>query len=191
MVATSKFAKVIEYSRLLGCVMAKALQDDRLLDLPLSTAFYKLVLGQELDLMDVSSFDAARAASSWAPVEDLCLDFTLPGYPDFTLKSGDEDVNINNLEEYVSLVVSATVKTGITRQMEAFRAGFNQSKQVFDISALKIFSPDELDYLLCGYTELWAPSSTASNVTSSANGLSELADDDLPSLMTCANYLKM
>ncbi|GJV79147.1 zinc finger, CCHC-type containing protein [Tanacetum coccineum] len=162
--STSKFAKVIEYSRLLGCVMAKALQDDRLLDLPLSTAFYKLVLGQQLDLMDVSSFDAARAASSWAPVEDLCLDFTLPGYPDFTLKSGDEDVNINNLEEYVSLVVSATVKTGITRQMEAFRAGFNQSKQ---------------------------PSSTASNVTSSANGLSELADDDLPSLMTCANYLKL
>nr|GFB91703.1 E3 ubiquitin-protein ligase UPL3 [Tanacetum cinerariifolium] len=62
-----------------------------------------------------------------APVEDLCLDFTLPGYPDFTLNSGDEDVNTNNLEEYVSLVVSATVKTGITRQMEAFRAGFNQS----------------------------------------------------------------
>ncbi|GKC89158.1 hypothetical protein Tco_1149807, partial [Tanacetum coccineum] len=74
----------------------------------------------ELDLMDVSSFDAARAASSWALVEDLCLDFTLPGYPDFTLKSGDEDVEI------AEKVVSATVKTGITRQMEAFRAGFNQ-----------------------------------------------------------------
>ena len=30
-----------------------------------------------------------------APVEDLCLDFTLPGYPDFTLKSGDEDVSVH------------------------------------------------------------------------------------------------
>ena len=38
--------KVIEYFRLLGRVMAKALQDGRLLDLPLSVAFYKLVLGQ-------------------------------------------------------------------------------------------------------------------------------------------------
>lgn len=38
--------KVIEYFRLLGRVIAKALQDGRLLDLPLSTAFYKLVLGQ-------------------------------------------------------------------------------------------------------------------------------------------------
>lgn len=35
-------------------------------------------------------------------------------------------VDINNLEEYISLVVDATVKTGIMRQMEAFRSGFNQ-----------------------------------------------------------------
>lgn len=41
----SKFSKTIEYYRLLGRVMAKALQDGRLLDLPLSAVFYKLVLG--------------------------------------------------------------------------------------------------------------------------------------------------
>lgn len=35
-------------------------------------------------------------------------------------------MNINNLEEYVSLVVDATVKSGIRRQIEAFRSGFNQ-----------------------------------------------------------------
>lgn len=27
-----------------------------------------------------------------APIEDLCLDFTLPGYPEYTLKPGDENV---------------------------------------------------------------------------------------------------
>ena len=43
---SSQFSKVIEYFRLLGRVMAKALQDGRLLDLPLSVAFYKLVLCQ-------------------------------------------------------------------------------------------------------------------------------------------------
>ena len=42
----SQFSKVIEYFRLVGRVMAKALQDGRLLDLPLSTSFYKLALGQ-------------------------------------------------------------------------------------------------------------------------------------------------
>ena len=87
-----------------------------------------------------------------APIEDLCLDFTLPGYPDYILKPRDEmvfsqsesvyilavcyfeiisdfskfQVDINNLEEYISLVVDATVKTGIMHQVEAFRAGFNQ-----------------------------------------------------------------
>lgn len=88
-------------------------------------------------------------------VEDLCLDFTLPGYPDYILKPGDENVyntcgikiiflgsialitlnnvpenkfqvDIHNLEEYLSLVVDATIKTGIMRQIEAFKAGFNQ-----------------------------------------------------------------
>ncbi|XP_057966486.1 E3 ubiquitin-protein ligase UPL3 [Malania oleifera] len=280
----SQLFKVIEYFRLLGRVMAKALQDGRLLDLPLSTAFYKLVLGQELDLHDILSFDAefgkvlqelqvlvyrkqylesmgggnrdaiADLRFRGAPIEDLCLDFTLPGYPDYILKPGEENVDISNLEEYVSVVVDATVKTGILRQMESFRAGFNQ---VFDISSLQIFSPHELDYLLCGRRELWeaetlvdhikfdhgytakspaiinlleimgeftpelqrafcqfvtgAPrlppgglavlnpkltivrkhSSTASNTASNGSGPSESADDDLPSVMTCANYLKL
>ncbi|KAL9252131.1 E3 ubiquitin-protein ligase UPL3-like protein [Drosera capensis] len=280
----SKFHKVIEYFRLLGRVLAKALQDGRLLDLPLSTAFYKLVLGQELDLYDIVLFDSefgkilqelqalvrrkqhlestsgdnAEAATPLrfrgAQVDDLCLDFTLPGYPDYVLKPREENVDINNLEEYISLVVDATVKSGITRQVEAFRAGFNQ---VFEISSLQIFSPNELDCLLCGRRELWkaetlvdhikfdhgytakspaiinlleimgefspeqqrafcqfvtgAPrlppgglavlnpkltivrkhSSTATNNASNGTVPAESADDDLPSVMTCANYLKL
>ena len=42
----SQFSKVTEYFHLLGRVIAKALQDGWLLDLPLSTTLYKLVLGQ-------------------------------------------------------------------------------------------------------------------------------------------------
>ncbi|KAE8719127.1 E3 ubiquitin-protein ligase UPL3 [Hibiscus syriacus] len=280
----SQFSKVIEYFRLLGRLMAKALQDGRLLDLPLSTPFYKLVLGQELDLYDILSIDAefgkilqelhfllcrkqylestggenssaiADIRLRGASIEDLCLDFTLPGFPDYILKPGDETVDINNLDDYISLVVDATVKAGIIRQMEAFRAGFNQ---VFDIASLQIFTPQELDYLLCGRRELWeaetladhikfdhgytakspailnlleimeeftteqqqafcqfvtgAPrlppgglavlnpkltivrkhSSSAVAATSNGSGTSETADDDLPSVMTCANYLKL
>ena len=41
----TQFLKVIDYFCLLGRVMEKALQDGQLLDLPLSPAFYKLVLG--------------------------------------------------------------------------------------------------------------------------------------------------
>ncbi|KAK9690767.1 hypothetical protein RND81_09G153000 [Saponaria officinalis] len=279
----TQFYKVLEYFRLLGQVMAKALQDGRLLDLPLSMAFYKLVLGQELDLHDILSFDPEVGKTlqelqalvcrkqyleliggdhpdvieelcfRGTPIRDLCLDFTLPGYPDYVLKAGDENVDINNLEEYISLVVDATVKTGILRQSEAFRTGFNQ---VFDVTSLQIFYPNELDYLLCGRRELWKPETLvdhikfdhgytakspaiinlleimgeftpeqqrsfcqfvtgapmlppgglavlnpkltivrkhSSSATTAANGTgaSESADDDLPSVMTCANYLKL
>ncbi|CAA3000435.1 E3 ubiquitin- ligase UPL3 [Olea europaea subsp. europaea] len=277
----SQFSKVAEYFRLLGRVMAKALQDGRLLDLPLSVAFYKLVLGQELDLHDIISFDTKLGTTlqemhalvcrkqylesmgsrnlddlrfHGATIEELCLDFTLPGYPEYVLEQGDKNVDINSLEDYISRVVDATVGTGILRQMEAFRSGFNQ---VFDISTLQIFSPTELDYLLCGRRELWkaetlvdhikfdhgytakspaivylleimgeftpeqqlafcqfvtgAPrlppgglavlnpkltivrkhSSNTGNTTQNGSGPSESADDDLPSVMTCANYLKL
>ncbi|KAK4345454.1 hypothetical protein RND71_035630 [Anisodus tanguticus] len=276
-----QFYKTIEYFRLLGRVMAKALQDGRLLDLPLSTAFYKLVLGQELDLYDIISFDAELGKTlqelqalvsrkqyiesmenqnldksydmhfRGTLVEDLCLDFTLPGYPEYVLKAGDENVDLSNLEEYISLVVDATVKTGIRQQMEAFRSGFNQ---VFDYSTLQIFSHSELDHLLCGRRELWKPETLvdhikfdhgytsksptiihlleimgeftpeqqrafcqfvtgaprlpagglaalnpkltivrkhSSSAAHNSNAPSESADEDLPSVMTCANYLKL
>lgn len=55
-------------------------------------------------------------------------------------------MDIHNLEEYISLVVDATVKTGIMRQMEAFRSGFNQVNFplmcIFVISNCVIYSLD-------------------------------------------------
>lgn len=180
----SGFSKVRDNFCLLGRLMAKALQDGRLLDLPLSTAFYKLVLGQELDLHDIRSFDAQLGSTlqemealvhrknflesipsdtkeaisnlsyRGARVEDLCIDFTLPGFPDYPLKPDGNNilVNIDNVEEYVSLVVDATIKTGIMSQIEAFRTGFNQ---VLPLSSLQIFTENELDYLFCGVRNLW------------------------------------
>ncbi|KAL6963708.1 HECT-type E3 ubiquitin transferase [Sarracenia purpurea var. burkii] len=67
-----------------------------------------------------------------ASIGDLCLDFTLPGYRDYVLKPGEENVDIHNLDKYISSVVDATVRTGIARQMEAFRAGFNQAETLVD-----------------------------------------------------------
>lgn len=34
-----------------------------------------------------------------APIEDLCLDFTLPGYPDYILKPGMENTLVFPLNE--------------------------------------------------------------------------------------------
>lgn len=55
------------------------------------------------------------------------------------------------------------------------------------IESIGYFSP--LKALCCFY--FLQHSSTATNTANSATGASESADDDLPSVMTCANYLKL
>jgi len=148
---------------------------------------------------------------------------------------------MSNLEEYISLVVDATINSGISRQVEAFKSGFNQ---VFPIEHLQIFTEKELERLLCGEHDSWAFNELLDHIkfdhgyTSSSppvvnlleiiqefdhgqrraflqfvtgaprlppGGLASLnpkltivrkhcgnwADIDLPSVMTCANYLKL
>lgn len=271
--ATSKtYSEVNGKFSLLGQVVAKALQDGRVLDLPFSKAFYKLILGKDLDLYDIQSFDPALGKALLefqalverknylssiseerlhdlnvclrsTKIEDLCLDFTLPGYPDYVLDSESESkmVNLYNLEEYVKFMVDAAVKSGISRQVDAFKSGFDQ---VFPIRHLKVFTEEELERLLCGEHVLWNSDELLEHikfdhgytVSSSpivnlleimlefdleqqraflqfvtgaprlpTGGLASLnpkltivrkhcskgIDADLPSVMTCANYLKL
>ncbi|CAF3649962.1 unnamed protein product [Rotaria sp. Silwood1] len=89
-------------------------------------------------------------------IDDLSLVFTLPGYPNIELKKGGKDcsVTIQNLDQYINLVVYWTLVEGVRRQFESFRDGFNS---IFPISHLKCFYPDELHQVFCGSgsTELW------------------------------------
>ncbi|KAL0555512.1 hypothetical protein IC582_009460 [Cucumis melo] len=258
---------------LLGQIVAKAIQDGRVLDIYFSKSFYKLILGQELSIYDIQSFDpelgtvllefqslvnrnkilgtvyeensSSKLEFSYhnTNIEDLCLDFTLPGYPDYLLTSSQDNsmVNAKNLEDYVSLVADATLYSGISRQIEAFKSGFNQ---VFPIEHLQVFTAEELERLICGEQDIWALSDLLDNMkfdhgyTSSSPSIihlleiiqefdnkqqraflqfvtgaprlpsggfaslnpkltivrkhsSNLVDYDLPSVMTCANYLKL
>ncbi|XP_008805036.2 E3 ubiquitin-protein ligase UPL4-like [Phoenix dactylifera] len=268
-----QFPEVIKKFFLLGQLVARAIKDGRILDLPFSQAFYKVILEQELGIYDIQSFDpklgrtllefqalvnrkkvlesisrenygcASDMYYRNTRIEDLCLDFTLPGYSNYelTLESNSKMVNIANLEEYIALVVDATTKCGISRQVEAFKSGFNE---VFRLKTLQIFTEDELELLICGERDTWdfielvdhikfdhgytASSPPVVNlleiiqefecyrrraflqfVTGAPRlppgGLAALnpkltvvrkhcsndADMDLPSVMTCANYLKL
>ncbi|KAF6150541.1 hypothetical protein GIB67_030342 [Kingdonia uniflora] len=259
------FCEVIKRFVLLGKVVAKALQDGRVLDLPLSKAFFKLILDQELSIYDIPLIDPGLGRSLLefqalsdrrkflklddtrfrnTRIEDLYLDFTLPGYPDYRLSSDIEHnmVNMLNLGEYVSLTVDATVNTGVLRQIEAFKSGFNQ---VFPIKGLQIFNEEELEHLLCGERDAWTSKELLDHINFDhgykassleivnfleiiqefdcvqqrafvqfvtgaprlpPGGLealnpkltivrkhcsSKCVDGDLPSVMTCANYLKL
>ncbi|XP_069975690.1 E3 ubiquitin-protein ligase HECTD1 isoform X13 [Penaeus vannamei] len=88
-------------------------------------------------------------------LEDLCLtmQYAAPsrhlGYTSIELRSGgsDQEVTLDNVEDYLDLTLNWALESGIRRQLEAFRAGFCQ---VFPLKKLGAFSPDELRLMLCG-----------------------------------------
>jgi len=58
-----------------------------------------------------------------------------------------EEVNMVNFEEYYELFLDFCLHTGIKKQLDAFKAGFNR---VFSIEKLSAFSPEEIKLMLCG-----------------------------------------
>ena len=92
-------------------------------------------------------------------IDDLSLDFTLPGYPEVELVPGGSDVsvNIDNVDMYIDKVVSMTLGGGVRRQIDAFRKGFSE---VFPYPALSAFTPTELVSLFGRIEEDWSLQST-------------------------------
>ncbi len=88
-------------------------------------------------------------------IEDLSLDFTLPGYPAIELikNGGNVPVTIDNVSSYVDQVIDMTLGSGVQRQVDAFRAGFSQ---VFPYPSLRAFTPRELVMLFGRVEEDWS-----------------------------------
>eukprot|EP00743_Colponemidia_sp_Colp-15_P006342 GILK01006824.1.p1 GENE.GILK01006824.1~~GILK01006824.1.p1 ORF type:complete len:883 (+),score=185.43 GILK01006824.1:242-2650(+) len=179
-------AKVLQLFTLMGQLVAKALVDDRLLDLPLSVCFWRMVSGQELVRNDLTMVDQSLGVNlqdmqrlvsqrkeilastmdedqksqaladltlRGAAIADLCLDYTLPGYPHVELVPGGTDiaVTLENLEQYIERVVFHTL-TSAHLQAEAFQKGFNK---IFPLTFLRAFLEEEMEPLICGYGEQW------------------------------------
>ncbi|THH12821.1 hypothetical protein EW146_g7335 [Bondarzewia mesenterica] len=248
--------------RVIGQFVAKAMLDSRIIDMSFNKTFVRLALGEEVPLTieTLRSVDADLANSleklrSMATVavtsprdklykvvkdqvniEDLALDFTIPGY-DVELRAGGKDMTVtaNNVEEYIHEVIDAIVGEGAKLQTKAFREGFSK---VFPITDLQAFTVDELIMLFGNSDEDWSIETLSEaikadhgfNVESRAiRSLIEImseydastrreylqfitgfrglnppltvvrkpheaplsADDYLPSVMTCVNYLKL
>ncbi|XP_052436751.1 E3 ubiquitin-protein ligase HECTD1 isoform X7 [Carassius gibelio] len=99
-------------------------------------------------------------------VDDLGLNFQfcpsskVHGFSSVDLKPNGEDemVTMENAEEYVELMFDFCMHTGIQKQMEAFREGFNK---VFPMEKLSSFSHKEVQMILCGNQ---SPSWTAEDI---------------------------
>jgi len=88
-------------------------------------------------------------------LDDLYLDFTLPGYPEIELVPNGSQVRltIDNVDLYLEKVIDMTLGKGVRRQIDAFQAGFSQ---VFPYSALSAFTPAELCTLFGRVDEDWS-----------------------------------
>ncbi|XP_056867456.1 E3 ubiquitin-protein ligase HECTD1 isoform X2 [Takifugu flavidus] len=99
-------------------------------------------------------------------IEDLGLNFQfcpsskVHGFSALDLKpNGDNEmVTMENAEEYVELMFDLCMHTGIQKQMEAFREGFNR---VFPMEKMSSFSHKEVQMILCGNQ---SPSWTADDI---------------------------
>jgi len=177
-------------------------------------------------------------------IEDLELDFTIPGY-DIELRENGRNMPVTsaNVDEYVHEILDAILGKGIQIQAKAFRDGFSK---VFPMADLRAFTADELVMLFGNGDEDWSIETLSEalkadhgfNVESRAirdlleimaqydrptrraylqfitgspklpiggfRGLNPaltvvrkpheaplIADDYLPSVMTCVNYLKL
>ncbi|TFY68826.1 hypothetical protein EVJ58_g785 [Rhodofomes roseus] len=256
--------------RVIGQFVAKALLDSRIIDLSLNKVFLKLVLGEDVPLTvdnlrrvdpdlaasleQIQSFASAKSQAEKIRrklgvvedvlVEDLALDFTIPGY-DIELRPGGRNIAVTseNVDEYVHEILDAIIGKGAALQAKAFREGFSK---VFPIADLQAFTTDELIMLFGNSEEDWSLETLSEalkadhgfNVESRAirdlleimsefesptrrsylqfitgsprlpiggfRGLNPsltvvrkpheaplTADDYLPSVMTCVNYLKL
>ncbi|CAK8990734.1 unnamed protein product, partial [Durusdinium trenchii] len=94
--------QILERFRLLGQIVAKCIIDNRLVDIQLHPAVWRSVLGlaplsqESLRAVDpelYSSLVNIRDMDS-SKVAELCLDFTLPGYPKIELKPGGAGITV-------------------------------------------------------------------------------------------------
>lgn len=90
-----------------------------------------------------------------AAIEDLAMDFTLPGHPEIELQANGAniDVTLDNVGLYIKKVIDFTLGAGVQKQVDAFRAGFSL---VFPYTALKSFTPVELESLFGRVEEDWS-----------------------------------
>jgi len=112
-------------------------------------------LSAETRSHQVANLGVEAGGGTIARLEDLALTMQyLPASRCFGLAAADlrpggadQDVRLENVEEYVDLTLNFCLEAGVRRQMEAFRDGFNR---VFSLDKLRAFSPDEVRLMVCG-----------------------------------------
>lgn len=159
------------YFSLLGRLIARALLDKRILSIPLSPVLLKMLRGDPCGVHDLADISESLGASVLAiaraarrgdgavqmpnstvmcSVEDLGLDFTLPGDEFVELTEGGASIPVTkvNAMEYCDAVTEFVLRRGVERFVHALRTGFHDYVPLY---ALRMLSIGELFEVLNGH----------------------------------------
>ncbi|CAI5701886.1 unnamed protein product [Peronospora effusa] len=178
--------KLVERFRTMGRLAGKALMDERLLPLPLSPQFMKLVVGESFGLEELNDiflshgrilYSMYKASEKLIAVKkNVEIDHTdvqewlgavgftfIDPFSQEPLVVGGEDIAVtsNNMTLYVQSVLDLWLDSGIRAQVLAFREGISE---VLPLGKLRLLFVPELLSLLCGEDDIkWTVDSLTKN----------------------------
>jgi E3 ubiquitin-protein ligase HUWE1 len=152
----------LKFIELSGIILAKAIQEECIVDVNFTKSFLKNLLHREIRLDDLDDIDAQLTKNlRWIlqnNVEGLDLPFTheteifgqnvigelIPGGSDIVLTE-------SNKKDFVKKVCEKVMRNEIEEEIKAFIRGFNL---IFPLDWLELFSPSELSLLIGGIPEI-------------------------------------
>lgn len=151
--------------KLCGMILGLAIYNSTILDMHFPKAVYKLLCNAKPGLDDLANAKPAMGRSLRFLLDEFTGDFAslelffVYEYEAFgrvvssPLKPGGADIAVtrDNLAEYIELLVQHVLVDLVRAQFAAFQSGF---LEVCGSRALGLFSPDELELMICGSPDL-------------------------------------
>lgn len=163
-----KSFELTHYFELIGTLMALAPQNQVILDIPIISTCYKILLDQKIDLEDLKewqpdvyqSFKYILNYKDEDTLEDILLRTFTIDYENFNekitenlKKDGDKIyVTKKNRQEFVDLYIQHLFLIQCKEQIDSFKRGFYK---LFDQPMLRLlYTPEELEQFVCGSKDL-------------------------------------
>eukprot|EP00658_Telonema_sp_P-2_P006475 TRINITY_DN12453_c0_g2_i1.p1 TRINITY_DN12453_c0_g2~~TRINITY_DN12453_c0_g2_i1.p1 ORF type:complete len:1639 (-),score=257.57 TRINITY_DN12453_c0_g2_i1:222-4985(-) len=131
-------AKVLELWTFFGRFIARALLDNRLIDMHLSSSFCELLCGRQLTMEDIENADPGLKSLMTLDadaVEAVCQTMSWEGW-ELVPGGCDMDVTVDNLEEFKTKAATFVLSTGIQQQIQALQSGFEEACPLHSLHAL-------------------------------------------------------
>jgi hypothetical protein len=149
----------LQYFHFLGILLAKAIYDRQLVDLPLCKAVYKYILGRPATLQDLEQMDPLYHRSIVWMLKNDITDVIVENFTvtvenfgqmqEIELIPGGSQIQVTNDNKgrYVQAILDWKTSGSVLKQLKAIREGF---QTVLPINDIKDFTEDEINLLLNG-----------------------------------------